>query len=119
MVMLLHLATGLVLFLTETVAVQARVSAVGSVTVSATVLLPTLLQSKLVLLAERLTPQASVLPPSISASSEEGRAGAESRSRRSSYHSKKMVTSLTVTVALQVELLPLGCVTVSATALLP
>src|SRR5260370_36955008 len=53
MVMLLHLATGLVMSLTVTVAVQVELLPLGSVTVSATVLLPTLLQSKLVLLAAR------------------------------------------------------------------
>src|SRR5260370_14269916 len=65
MVMSLHLATGLVTSLTVTVALQVELLPLGSVTVSATVLLPTMLQSKLVLLAARLTPQASVLPPSM------------------------------------------------------
>src|SRR5260370_29594468 len=63
----LHLATGLVTSLTVTVALQVELLPLGSVAVRVTRLLPTLLQSKLVLLAERLTPQASVLPPSISA----------------------------------------------------
>src|SRR5712692_8506676 len=119
MVMSLHLASGLVTSLTVTIALQVELLPLGSVTVSATVLLPTLLQSKLVLLAARLTPQASELPPSISAGAMVAWPVA-SRSMVMSLHlATGLVTSLTVTVALQVELLPLGSVTVSATVLLP
>src|SRR5260370_538387 len=66
-VMFWQITVGFVLSTTVTVALQVELLPLGSVVVRVTMLLPPLLQSKLVLLAERLTPQASVLPPSISA----------------------------------------------------
>src|SRR5260370_193983 len=117
--MSLHLASGLVTSLTVTVAVEVALVPLGSVAVRVTTLLPTLLQSKLVLLAERLTPQASVLPPSISAGAMVAWPVASRLTVMSLHLATGLVTSLTVTVALQVELLPLASVTVSATVLLP
>src|SRR5260370_19168006 len=102
MVMSLYLCDGFVKLLTVDVALQVELLPLGSVTVSATVLLPTLLQSKLVLLAERLTPQASVVPPSISPATMVAKPIASRTMEMSLHLATGLVTSLTVTVALQV-----------------
>src|SRR5260370_41375247 len=67
MVMSLHLATGLVTSLIFSLVMRVPPRSLRLPYATLFGSLPTLLQSKLVLLAERLTPQASVEPPSISA----------------------------------------------------
>src|SRR5438445_3095641 len=116
--MFLHSAVGAVTSCTVTVASQVAVSPLLSSTVRVTVLGPTLEQSKLVLLAVRdLIPQASPLPPSMSAAVIVAWP-LESRFRSMFLHSAVgAVTSCTVTVASQVAVSPLLSSIVSVTVL--
>src|SRR5260370_13124054 len=104
MVMSLHLATGLVTSLTVTVALQVELLPLGSATVSTTVLLPTLLQSKLVLLAARLTPQAIGRPPLLTPATLEARTPSSAWKVMSLHFATGLVASLTVTTASPAEL---------------
>src|SRR6266571_2359923 len=91
-----------------------------SVTVRVTVLTPTLVQSKLVWLRLRLAmPQASVLPLLICAGSMVPWPLASNSTLRFWQTATGGTESTTVTVAVQVELLPLLSITVRVTKLVP
>src|SRR5216683_1455616 len=113
-------ATGGTESTTVTVAVQVELLPLLSVTVRVTVLTPTLVQSKLVWLRLRLAmPQASVLPLLICAGSMVPWPLASNSTLRFWQRATGGTESTTVTVAVQVELLPLLSVTVRVTVFMP
>ena len=105
---------------TVTVAVQVELLPLLSVTVKVTLFVPMLVQSKLVWLRLRLAmPQASVLPLLICAGSIVPWPLASNSTLRSWQTASGGTESTTVTVAVQVELLPLLSVTVRVTRFVP
>src|SRR5439155_1630644 len=112
--------TGLTGSATVTVAVQVELLPLLSVTVKVTGFVPTLVQSKLLWFRLRLAmPQASVLPLLICAGSIVPWPLASNSTLRFWQTASGGTESTTVTVAVQVELLPLLSVTVRVTRFVP
>src|ERR1043166_9075945 len=119
-VMFWQTAVGGTVSTTVTVAVQVEVLPLLSVTVRVTRLVPTLLTSKVVLSRlMRAMPQASLLPASIWAAVMVAWPVASNWTVMSRQMAVGATESITVTVAVQVEVLPLLSVTVRVTVLVP
>src|SRR6266516_4297258 len=119
-VMSLHTAVGATVSTTVTVPVQVELLPLLSVTVSVTVLVPILPQSKLVWLRRRLAmPEASVLPLSSWTPVMVAWPLASNWTVMFWQTAVGGTESTTVTVAVQVEVLPLLSVTVRVTVLVP
>jgi hypothetical protein len=114
-----QMATGAVLSMTVTVAVQVAVLLLGSVTVSVTVLAPLLEQVKEVWLSDRLTPQASEDPLFTAAAVVLPLPPASKVTVTFWQLATGAVLSITVTVAVQVEALLLPSVAVRVTVFAP